>query len=364
MSEARVDDSMLLVNALREPESVRALDAQGWNALIAMARGEQLFGTLAHRLDGMEVPDVVRPILSDARSQAEYQRRSALWEADCARRALSAVDGKVVLLKGTAYAAARLDAAQGRSIGDLDILVAEAKLKPVEAALLAADWEWVKEDEYDDAYYRQWMHELPPLIHRTRDRMIDVHHTILPRTAKPKPDANAMIEAAVALIPVRQKDVRPQKIGGGAGLYVLAPADMLIHAIAHLFADGDMAGGLRNLWDIDQLRRQFADEPNFLHSLRLRARRHDLRVPVKRALRIAHHLYGTPIDEEYAGPLGWKDRLFVRRLLARDGTGRPTRKLTRLGFYIRGHLLRMPPKMLARHLWTKWRKGRGNSAKI
>ena len=39
---------------------------------------------------------------------------------------------------------------------------------------------------YDDAYYRDHMHELPPLIHKERDRMIDVHHTILPLTARPK----------------------------------------------------------------------------------------------------------------------------------------------------------------------------------
>ncbi|WP_164045505.1 nucleotidyltransferase family protein, partial [Serratia marcescens] len=67
-------------------------------------------------------------------------------------------------------------------IGDLDILVPRDRLDEVEAALLAAGWEWVKPDPYDDAYYRRWMHELPPLIHRERDRMIDVHHTILPLT--------------------------------------------------------------------------------------------------------------------------------------------------------------------------------------
>ena len=47
----------------------------------------------------------------------------------------------------------------------------------------------MKSDPYDDAYYRRWMHELPPLIHRERDRMIDVHHTILPLTARITPDA-------------------------------------------------------------------------------------------------------------------------------------------------------------------------------
>ncbi len=45
------------------------------------------------------------------------------------------------------------------------------------------------------------------------------------------------------------------------------------------------------------------------------------------------------------------------RLTARDNWGRGTRKFTRLIFYIRSHWLRMPPHMLMRHLWVKWRKG-------
>ena len=44
---------------------------------------------------------------------------------------------------------------------------------------------------------------------------------------------------------------------------MLAPADMVVHAVAHLFADGDLAGGLRNLWDIDRLLREFAGEAGF-----------------------------------------------------------------------------------------------------
>ena len=50
------------------------------------------------------------------------------------------------------------------------------------------------------------------------------------------------------------------------------------------------------------------------------------------------------------------DRRYLRRLLARAAWGRPSRKLIRFVFYVRSHWLRMPPAMLARHLWTKWRK--------
>ena len=116
--------AMVLVSALRDPATTHALDANGWTALIAMARAEQLIGTLAHRLLAEPVPAKVSEILDDARSNAEHQKRSALWEADCAARALADYDGKVVLLKGTAYVAAGLSAGEGRHIGDLDILVA------------------------------------------------------------------------------------------------------------------------------------------------------------------------------------------------------------------------------------------------
>jgi hypothetical protein len=40
-------------------------------------------------------------------------------------------------------------------------------------------------------------------------------------------------------------------------------------------------------------------------------------------------------------------------MLVRDGWGRQGHSVTRLGFYVRSHWLRMPPLMLARHLWTK-----------
>ena len=47
------------------------------------------------------------------------------------------------------------------------------------------------------------------------------------------------------------------------------------------------------------------------------------------------------------------DRLFQARLLARNGWGQEKRKALRFAFYVRSHWLRMPPLMLARHLWIK-----------
>jgi len=331
-------DGMLLARALADPSSVATLDGAGWQALLTMARAELLSASLAHRLDGIPKPEAAQRFLEDAKASYAQGRLVALWEVEMARRALGDLGVPVVLLKGSAFIAAGLAAGQGRFVGDLDILVPRAELDRVEAALLGAGWEWVKPDPYDDAYYRRWMHELPPLIHRDRDRMIDVHHTILPLTARPTPDADALIADSITL---------PN------GLRMLNSDDMICHAGAHLFADGDLSGGMRNLWDIHCLVDDFG-----VAGLAERARRHGLTSAVHRALRLSHALYGTQL------PDGWvrsasDDDLYLRRLTARDGWGRQTRPVTRLGFYVRSHWLRMPPLMLARHLWTKWRKEAG-----
>ncbi|MCH4893915.1 hypothetical protein GO308_12395 [Sphingomonas sp. SFZ2018-12] len=328
--------AQLVVRVLREPGSALSLDAAGWTAVIAAARAEQIIGTLAHRVDGLKIPPAAARVLADARASAEQGRIAALWEAEMARRALAPAGISVLLLKGTAFVAAGLKAGQGRSIGDLDILVSRDRLDAAEAALLAAGWEWVKPDPYDDAYYRRWMHELPPMIHRDRDRMIDVHHTILPLTARVRPDADGLIARAVEIAP---------------GLRMLAPDDVIVHAAAHLIADGDLAGGLRNLWDIHCLVEEFGVE-----GLQARARHHGLWPAVARSLRLAHALYGTELPPEWLRRDAL-DALFLRRILSRDGWGRRTRKLTEFGFYLRGHWLRMPLAMLARHLWIKWRGG-------
>lgn len=333
--------ALMLASVLADPQRALPLVPEDWQSLLAVARAELLLGSLAHRVDGLALPPAVAAILADARLAAAHGRTQALWEAEMARRALVSLQVPVVLLKGTAFVAAGLSAGMGRSIGDLDILVDRAALDAVEHALIDAGWEWVKPDPYDHLYYRRWMHELPPLTHPERDRMIDVHHTILPLTARPTPDAAALVADAVPL---------------GNGLAVLSPADMIVHAAAHLFADGDLAGGMRNLWDIDRLLREYGDDPDFAEAVRVRAARHELHAATARAVRLACRLYETPVEWAWCGGSRASDRLYLRRLTARDGWGRERRPMSRFAFYVRSHWIRMPPLLLARHLWTKARR--------
>lgn len=322
----------LLACALADPASVLGLGETAWTELLCTAHAERLAATLAMRVDGLDIPARAGAVLHNAKLGAEAGRVRGLWEVEMARRALASLDVPVVLLKGSAFIAGGLSAGQGRLVGDIDILVPRDRIADVEAAVLDAGWEWLKTDDYDDYYYRTWMHELPPMIHRDRDAMIDIHHTILPLTAQPKPDAAALMADSVKL---------------ENGLRVLSPEDMVVHAAAHLLADGDLAGGLRNLWDIRCLVDEFP-----MPGLRERACHHGLATEIDRALRLVKVVF------EGERVINRVDYLYIQRLFARDGWGRETRKGLRFAFYLRSHLIRMPLPMLLRHLFVKWRKGR------
>ncbi len=343
-------DLRLLVTHLVDPARLAHADAPTWEALIRMARAESLIGQLSERSRDAGVRDAlpprVRAILDDADIGTAAAQRTSRWEAHLAARALRPLGIPVVLLKGAAYLAAGLPPSAGRGIGDLDILVPRDALPQVEAALLGAGWAWLKPDPYDDHYYRTWMHELPPLVSVDRGEMIDVHHTILPLTARPTPDAAALIASAVPL---------------GDGLSVLSPPDMVLHSAAHLFADGEFMGALRNLWDIHRLLEHF-DGPAFRAALAERARHHQLEKPLARACRFASEIFGTDVAGGTVS-VDWLSPLMRARLLGRDRWGRDSAPLAGKALYLRGHLLRMPPGLLARHLFTKWRKGRDARAR-
>ena len=335
-----------LTRLLAEPALAVRLTDDEWQGVLTVAVAERLDGTLAARLEGTRVPPAVGAVLDTVRLDLEHNRRVARWEVSRVAAALDPLDAPVLLLKGCAFALAGDWAADGRRIGDVDTLVPRDRLADAERRLLAAGWEWAKPDSYDDAYYRRWMHELPPLIHAARNSVVDVHHTILPLTAGRTPDPAALI--------ARSEPV------AGTSLRVPAPTDRLIHAAAHLLADGELDGALRNLWDIHCLASEHGGE-RFWATLAQHAAGHQLTAPVRRALRLSRRLYGTQVPAVAIGPPSPTDRLFERRMLARDGWGRGRSPATRLGFAVRGHLLRMPPRLLLPHLARKWWRARVES---
>ena len=176
----------LLVSSMLDPSVLAGLNEAEWDLLIRQARAADLLGRIAisSKKVGMldRIPAQPRMHIASAAKMAERQQRELRWEVEQIREALAPIGVPVVLLKGAAYVMAGLDAAEGRMVSDVDILVPREALVEVESALMKKGWISAAKSAYDQRYYRTWMHELPPLRHIKRGTVIDVHHAILPTT--------------------------------------------------------------------------------------------------------------------------------------------------------------------------------------
>jgi hypothetical protein len=349
-----------LHRALADPASTLTLSLERWDRLLRLLRQQGLLAHLGWRLEAAglleRAPEKAREHMLAARVITDDRERMIRWEVDRIEQALLAYDGPLVLLKGAAYVMAGLPVARGRLVSDVDILVPKASLAPVEALLKVHGWEPMKLDPYDQRYYRDWMHELPPLRHRSRNTVVDVHHTILPTTSRLRPDPEKLLAASVPL--------------GTGRARVLSPADMVLHSATHLFQDGDLEHGLRDLVDLHGLLVRFGETVSgFWQGIVPRARELDLGRPLYYTLRHAPRLLGTPVPEAVqaeirtAGP-GWPVGTVMDSLITHTmGPLDPDRRRDRLDvrrwlLYVRSHYLRMPLRLLLPHLWRKSRTQR------
>lgn len=345
-----------LAEALADPGRLPALPLAAWDGLLRQARHANLLGRLAVSLDALgrleQVAAPVQPHLVSALRLVTHQRQGVGWECRHLEQALEPLGIPVVLLKGAAYAMSGRRAAEGRLFGDIDLLVPREALPHTEAALMLHGWRSGASDPYDQRYYRQWMHELPPMAHHRRCTIVDVHHNVLPLSSRHVPDACALLAARVPL--------------PGTIFSVLAPCDMVLHSAVHLFHEGELRNGLRDLLDLQALLSEFsAGDPGFWGSLLERASALGLGWPLALALRQLHALPGLPIPAEVleasarqsglgAARLAALDALYRRALhTAAPATPPATAQLARALVYLRAHALRMPPGRLALHLGRK-----------
>jgi hypothetical protein len=350
-----VKNPPLLLRALRDLDQLADFSLADWDLLLRQAGSANLTPTLLALIEerGLleRVPAQARAQLDWVRPLAARHRQAVRFEVECIQEALRPTGLPLLLLKGAAYTMAGLAAGEGRLYGDIDLLVPKARLGEAESALMLHGWVTTHHDAYDQRYYREWMHELPPMQHVRRGSSIDVHHAIVPETAPVRPDPEKLRACA-----------RP--LAHAPGLAVLAPQDMVLHSAVHLFFDGEFEHGLRDLVDLHRLLREFGEAPGFWTALPARARELQLARPLFYALRHCRRLLGTPVPPEVeealredapGRALGWlMDRLFGRVLLPRhpsceDGFS----GLARFALYVRGNWLRMPPLLLSRHLFHK-----------
>ena len=349
-------DAGRLASTLADPRDAAALDPARWALLVRQARAADLLGQLRARLDEAgvleAVPAPARRHLEIGWSLSLRHRAAVRWEAMHLRDALSELGITVVLLKGAAYCIAGNTAAMGRVFNDVDILVPRARLAEAEHCLIRAGWLPARVDAYDQRYYRRWMHELPPMEHKSRGTVLDVHHTIVPPTSGIVPDPAALIAGSLPLA-----DPELQMFS------VLAPEDMVIHSACHLFL-GEFHKGLRDLYDLYRLFGDFARSEGFWERLTARAVETGLSRPLLDAMQQVERVFGLEapacaraelIERDgrtLAAPLhAW----MFEHVLRPDHPSCDCRAsaAARWLAYARAHWLRMPLPLLAYHLAHK-----------
>jgi hypothetical protein len=347
----------LLLRLLRAPEEAPTWRAQELDLALRLARRVRLLGRIGARiaqrglLESLAQP--ARDQLESALVLVEARARVARWELDRLAVALSAKSDEVIVaLKGSAYLLAELPNAVGRVFADVDLLFDEHMLAEAERLLVAQGWRGTKLSPYDQHYYREWTHELPPLVHAERDVEADLHHNILPRTSRLRPSGAKLLASAVPI--------------AGQRFARLDDCDLVLHAMTHLMFDSDLADSLRDLVDIDELLRHFgAADEQFWDRLLTRAQDLDLARPAFYALRYARRYLETPVPDAIESrsrrgappaPIVWLMDELVPRALFPQHPDVPSRAtaFARFLLYVRSLWIRMPPLLLARHLAYKF----------
>jgi hypothetical protein len=198
------------------------------------------------------------------------------------------------------------------------------------------------------------MHELPPMMSVKRGTILDIHHTILPLTARNSPDPAQII-------------ARAQAVPGFGCIATPCPEDLVVHSIVHLTHEGELHNGLRDLADIDGLIADFAQRDGFWDRLVSVAAGNDLAQPIWLGLMLVREFFDTPVPKAVLDALGgpqethrlpsWLAALYLRALPSyAEQTNSVGAAMARSGIYIRAHWLRMPFPLLAQHLSRKaWR---------
>ena len=331
-----------------KPQTTLSLSEQQLFTFILVLRYERLLVTFALRCidDGIiaSLPASIQRHLSNAELIAERQRQQVYIEAKMLSEALHQESPGYLFLKGAAYSLSGYKAGIGRTFSDIDILVGKHTLDALEKRLLLQGWYGQFLSDYDDKYYRQWAHEIPPLLHTERGTVIDIHHNLVPPVSGRAPDISEFLH-------------HRQKING---FPVLRPIAMLLHSAVHLMFNDDFKQSYRDLFDIKALIEEHGDESFWLDVKEL-AVSTNFYLELFLALRYCRWFLQVDVPSFISQDVpvsSWQlhvyDFIFTKALAPSHPACRSRFKSTANFFaWCRGHWLKMPMKTLLYHFTVK-----------
>lgn len=339
----------LLIKLYQQPEQALQYSDLQWQSIILVLRHQQLLPRYAKRILSIgifeQISTYARHHFTNGLILAERQRQQIVFEAMKLSSNIRKRSDYAVYLKGAAYVLADHPVGDGRICSDIDILVDKSALQSIEQDLCFEGWFTEDINDYDDKYYRQWAHEIPPLQHHLRGTVIDVHHNIVPLVSGKAPDVGILITQ------IMETESQHQ---------VLSPAAMTLHSAVHLFFNEDFKNGFRDLLDLHILMGEGSE--HYWKALLSLASESGFEWELFLACRYAQRCWNTPIPSDVNKELSLKfpadykisDFIFERVLLPQHPLCSPDYSdLAVFLAWCRGHRKKMPMHLLLYHFSVK-----------
>lgn len=296
-----------------------------------------------HQLE-TQVPHSLVWHFTSAKRMKSAQQRDFTFTLSKLAKHLAAYKGDVILLKGAAYAVdTKGKVGQGRLFSDVDIYVDKTDLNTVEQVLVWSGWKYDEEkSDYDINYYRNWMHELPPLANSSVPLMLDLHHHLVPIISRQHFDMQKLAQQTIASEHERFR--------------VLNPEAQLIHTALHMLTNDDMNNISRDLLDFLFIYRSHKSQAFDSRLLNL-ADESGTHNHVLRALNMLRLFFAEEMSAELSERIArrgnlekWVDaryqQVFLSRVLDKDPG---SNNISLFLMWLRAHYLKMPTWVLIKH---------------
>lgn len=337
-----------------DSDTIRSLTEKQWEDLVRIARYAGVLGRLSYLLKDIpayaNVPAQVKAHMQAMAAYADAQARQVRFESHHLAAVLkSAGVNQHLFLKGAAYVIGNENVAAGRTFSDIDLLVPKDEINKAERKLNLYGWFMDKYSDYDQRYYREWSHEIPPLKHSARGTVLDLHHNLVPPISGRAPDMVEFWSLATSTDNKR---------------FVLSDAGMALHSIVHLFCQEEFSHGFRDLTDIFLIFTANEHNQSFWQSLLRLAEKTGFTRELFYAVRYSSSILDAPcpswvIEEtdKFAPSqfvLRYHDWLFDAVLSPHHSLCKQRLfELKHLLAMNRGHWIKMPLTILIRHTVTK-----------
>lgn len=221
---------------------IPTVEIKQWENLIHVLREVNLLAACYFKLKKADklasIPSFAFKHMKSAAIYSSRQSEQVTFECKLLQKILDTENIPSVFLKGASYTLRKSENSEGRVYSDVDLLVAKSDISKAENALSKHAWCTKKVSEYDNKYFREWSHEIPPMFNIHRGTVLDLHHNIL--------------------LPISGRQVNVELLTENCQLIdssytVLSYAATILHSIVHLIINEDLSNGYRDILDITTL---------------------------------------------------------------------------------------------------------------